>query len=91
MYGGTITSPSSKKGAIGINAAKIKVVGGKIQNYDWGIFLEEQTNVSATIGNVTFENNNCDIVMPSRKKLPYKMTSKELQVFINGIVLNTHI
>ena len=70
MYGGTITSPSSKKGpiTIGINAAKIKVVGGKIQNYDWGIYLEGQTNVSATIGNVTFENNNCDIVMSSGKK-----------------------
>lgn len=70
MYGGTITSPSSKKGpiTIGINAAKIKVVGGKIQNFDWGIYLESQTNVSATIGNVTFENNNCDIVMSSGKK-----------------------
>lgn len=70
MYGGTITSPSSKKGpiTIGINAAKIKVVGGKIQNFDWGIYLEGQTNVSATIGNVTFENNDCDIVMDSGKK-----------------------
>lgn len=70
MCGGTITSPSSKKGpiTIGINAAKIKVVGGKIQNYDWGIYLEGQTNVSATIGNVTFENNDCDIVMDSGKK-----------------------
>ena len=70
MYGGTITSPSSKKGpiTIGINAAKIKVVGGKIQNYDWGIYLEGQTNVSATNGNVTFENNDCDIVMDSGKK-----------------------
>lgn len=70
MYGGTITSPSSKKGpiTIGINAAKIKVVGGIIQNYDWGIYLEGQTNVSATIGNVTFENNDCDIVMDSGKK-----------------------
>lgn len=68
MYGGTITSPSSKKGGVGINAAKIKVVGGKIQNFDWGIYLEGQTNVSATIGNVTFENNNCDIVMSSGKK-----------------------
>ena len=69
MYGGTITSPSSKKGTItiGINAAKIKVVGGKIQNFDWGIWLNT-TNVSATIGNVTFENNNCDIVMSSGKK-----------------------
>lgn len=71
MYGGTITSPSSKKGTItiGINAAKIKVVGGKIQNFDWGIYLEGQTNVSATIGNVTFENNDCDIVMDSGKKI----------------------
>lgn len=70
MYGGTITSPSSKKGTItiGINAAKIKVVGGKIQNFDWGIYLEGQTNVSATIGNVTFENNDCDIVMDPGKK-----------------------
>ena len=70
MYGGTITSSSSKKSpiTIGINAAKIKVVGGKIQNFDWGIYLESQTNVSATIGNVTFENNDCDIVMSSGKK-----------------------
>lgn len=69
MYGGTITSPSSKKGpTIGINAAKIKVVGGKIQNFAWGIYLEGRTNVSATIGNVTFENNDCDIVMDSGKK-----------------------
>ena len=68
MYGGTITSPSSKKGGVGINAAKIKVVGGKIQNFDWGIYLERTTNVSATIGNVTFENNDCDIVMDSGKK-----------------------
>ena len=68
MYGGTITSPSSKKGGVGINAAEIKVVGGKIQNFDWGIYLEGTTNVSATIGNVTFENNNCDIVMSSGKK-----------------------
>lgn len=68
MYGGTITSTSSKKGSIGIDAAEIKVVGGKIQNLDWGIYLERQTNVSATIGNVTFKNNNCDIVMSSGKK-----------------------
>lgn len=68
MYGGTITSTSSKKGSIGIDAAEIKVVGGKIQNLDWGIYLERQTNVSATIGNVTFENNDCDIVMSSGKK-----------------------
>ena len=70
MYGGTITSTSSKKSpiTIGINAAKIKVVGGKIQNFTWGIYLEGQTNVSATIGNVTFENNDCDIVMSSGKK-----------------------
>ena len=68
MYGGTITSTSSKKGSIGIDAAEIKVVGGKIQNLDWGIYLERQTNVSATIGNVTFENNDCDIVMDSGKK-----------------------
>lgn len=68
MYGGTITSTSSKKGSIGIDAAEIKVVGGKIQNLDWGIYLEGTTNVSATIGNVTFENNNCDIVMSSGKK-----------------------
>lgn len=68
MYGGTITSSSSKKGGVGINAAEIKVVGGKIQNFDWGIYLEGTTNVSATIGNVTFENNNCDIVMSSGKK-----------------------
>ena len=68
MYGGTITSTSSKKGSIGIDAAEIKVVGGKIQNLDLGIYLKGQTNVSATIGNVTFENNNCDIVMSSGKK-----------------------
>ena len=68
MYGGTITSTSSKKGSIGIDAAEIKVVGGKIQNYDWGIYLDSSNNVSATIGNVTFENNDCDIVMGSGKK-----------------------
>ena len=70
MYGGTITSTSSKKSpiTIGINAAKIKVVGGKIQNFDWGIYLEGQTNVSATIGNVTFENNDHDIDISSGKK-----------------------
>ena len=68
MYGGTITSTSSKKGSIGIDAAEIKVVGGKIQNYDWGIYLDSSNNVSATIGNVTFENNDCDIVMDSGKK-----------------------
>ena len=68
MYGGTITSLSSKKGGVGINAAEIKVVCGKIQNFTWGIYLEGQTNVSATIGNVTFENNDCDIVMGSGKK-----------------------
>ena len=67
MYGGTITSTSSKKSAIGIQAGEIKIVGGKIQNFDWGIWLNT-TNVSATIGNVTFENNNCDIVMSSGKK-----------------------
>ena len=69
MYGGTITSSSlAKSTIIGINAAEIKVVGGKIQNFDWGIYLEGTTNVSATIGNVTFENNDCDIVMGSGKK-----------------------
>ena len=67
MYGGTITSTSSKKSTIGIQAGEIKIVGGKIQNFDWGIWLNT-TNVSATIGNVTFENNNCDIVMSSGKK-----------------------
>ena len=41
MYGGTITSSSlAKSTIIGINAAEIKVVGGKIQNFDWGIYLE---------------------------------------------------
>lgn len=79
MYGGTITSTSSKKSAIGIQAGEIKIVGGKIQNYEWGIWLNT-TNVSATIGNVTFENNDHDIDISSGKKLPYKMTSKELQV-----------
>ena len=69
MYGGTITSSSlAKSTIIGINAAEIKVVGGKIQNFAWGIYLERTTNVSATIGNVTFENNDCDIVMDSGKK-----------------------
>ncbi len=69
MYGGTITSSSlAKSTIIGINAAEIKVVGGKIQNFTWGIYLEGTTNVSATIGNVTFENNDCDIVMGSGKK-----------------------
>nr|WP_295301996.1 Ig-like domain-containing protein [uncultured Blautia sp.] len=68
MYGGTITSSLAKSTIIGINATEIKVVGGKIQNFTWGIYLEGTTNVSATIGNVTFENNDCDIVMGSGKK-----------------------
>lgn len=67
MYGGTITSTSSKKSAIGIQAGEIKIVGGKIQNYEWGIWLNT-TNVSATIGNVTFENNDHDIDISSGKK-----------------------
>lgn len=66
MYGGTITS-SKGTGYIGIDAKEVKVVGGKIQNYDNGIWLNTY-NVSATIGNVTFENNDCDIVMDSGKK-----------------------
>ena len=68
MYGGTITSTSSKKSAIGIQAGEIKIVGGKIQNYEWGIWLNT-TNVSATIGNVTFENNDHDIDISSGKKI----------------------
>lgn len=67
MYGGTITSTSSKKSAIGIQAGEIKIVGGKIQNYECGIWLNT-TNVSATIGNVTFENNDHDIDISSGKK-----------------------
>ena len=67
MYGGTITSTSSKKSAIGIQAGEIKIVGGKIQNYEYGIWLNT-TNVSATIGNVTFENNDHDIDISSGKK-----------------------
>ena len=54
--------------AIGIQAGEIKIVGGKIQNYECGIWLEVQTNVSATIGNVTFENNDHDIDISSGKK-----------------------
>ena len=77
MYGGTITSSSlAKSTIIGINAAEIKVVGGKIQNFTWGIYLEGRTNVSATIGNVTFENNDCDIVMDSGKKFTIQDTFK---------------
>ena len=68
MYGGTITSTSSKKSAIGIQAGEIKIVGGKIQNYECGIWLNT-TNVSATIGNVTFENNDHDIDISSGKKI----------------------
>ena len=67
MYGGTITSTSSKKSVIGIQAGEIKIVGGKIQNYECGIWLNT-TNVSATIGNVTFENNDHDIDISSGKK-----------------------
>ena len=67
MYGGTITSTSSKKSVIGIQAGEIKIVGGKIQNYECGIWLNTY-NVSATIGNVTFENNDHDIDISSGKK-----------------------
>ena len=66
MYGGTITS-SEEKGATGIQAPKIKVVGGKISNF-FEATHGSYKNTSITIGNVTFENNNCDIVMSSGKK-----------------------
>ena len=63
MYGGTITSTSSKvQSTIGIHGqGEIKIVGGKISNFktecrNYGYNL--QPNVSATIGNVTFENND---------------------------------
>lgn len=61
MYGGTITS-SEEKGATGIQAPKIKVVGGKISNFSeatHGFYK----NTSITIGNVTFENNNNEILL----------------------------
>lgn len=61
MYGGTITS-SEEKGATGIQAPKIKVVGGKISNFSEAVrgFYK---NTSITIGNVTFENNSNEILL----------------------------
>lgn len=92
MYGGTITS-SEGKGNRGIVASNMKVVGGKISNFYNAIDNSAVKNSSTTIGNVTFENNDSDIALvpSSEKNLSYKMTSKELQVFIKIILLNTHI
>lgn len=69
MYGGTITS-SEGKGNRGIVASNMKVVGGKISNFYNAIDNSAVKNSSTTIGNVTFENNNSDIVLGenSRKK-----------------------
>ena len=66
MYGGTITS-SAGKGFRGIMALKIKVVGGKISNFYYAIDNSAVENSSTTIGNVTFENNNRDIVLGGKK------------------------
>ena len=66
MYGGTITS-SAGKGFRGIMALKIKVVGGKISNFYYAIDNSAVENSSTTIGNVTFENNNSDIVLGGKK------------------------
>ena len=66
MYGGTITS-SEEKGATGIQAPKIKVVGGKISNFSeatHGFYK----NTSITIGNVTFENNNNEILLVGKSE-----------------------
>ena len=70
MYGGTITS-SEGKGNRGIVASNMKVVGGKISNFYNAIDNSAVKNSSTTIGNVTFENNNSDIVLGenSEKKL----------------------
>ena len=66
MYGGTITS-SEEKGATGIQAPKIKVVGGKISNFSEATrgFYK---NTSITIGNVTFENNNNEILLVGKSE-----------------------
>ncbi len=71
----------------------MKVVGGKISNFFEAIDKGSYKNTSITIGNITFENNRNEIALVgnSEKNLPYKMTSKELQVFIKWILLNTHI
>ena len=43
MYGGTITSTSSKKSTIGIQAGEIKIVGGKISKFtECGIWLNSK-------------------------------------------------
>lgn len=94
MYGGTITS--SEGTGFGIFDPDVaKIVGGKISNFKTGpgIIYGIEQNGPLTIGNVTFENNDSDIALvpSSEKNLSYKMTSKELQVFIKCIGLNTHI
>ena len=66
MYGGTITS-STGKAATGIQAPKIKVVGGKISNFSeatHGFYK----NTSITIGNVTFENNDNEILLVGKSE-----------------------
>ena len=94
MYGGTITS--SEGAGVGIFDPDVaKIVGGKISNFKTGagIIYGIEQNGPLTIGNVTFENNDSDIALvpSSEKNLSYKMTSKELQVFIKLIGLDTHI
>ena len=61
MYGGTITSSTGKAGT-GILAPNIKVVGGKISNL-FEALHGFYKNTSITIGNVTFENNNNEILL----------------------------
>lgn len=61
MYGGTITSSTGKAGT-GIQAPNIKVVGGKISNL-FEALHGFYKNTSITIGNVTFENNNNEILL----------------------------
>ena len=61
MYGGTITSSTGKAGT-GIQAPNIKVVGGKISNLSEALHGFYK-NTSITIGNVTFENNNNEILL----------------------------
>lgn len=94
MYGGTITSSEGTGFGI-LDPDVAKIVGGKISNFKTGagIIYSLEQNGPLTIGNVTFENNDSDIALvpSSEKNLSYKMTSKELQVFIKLIGLDTHI
>ena len=90
MYGGTITSTSSKKSTIGIQAGRtLKLLAEKSQILlSAGIYGLDTTNVSATIGNVTFENNDNDIalVLNSEKKLiiqdDFKGTASVYQLYL---------